>query len=60
MSTVSPVGCVIDHEDEQAKYVLTDDGYWHILVKGSINGTPHPVGTRGILEHAWMAIAVCT
>lgn len=41
----------ITHEDDGAKYVRTISGQVHVLVKGSINGTPAPVGTSGTVEY---------
>lgn len=45
----------IIREDDSAKYVRADNGDVHILVKGSINGTPAPVGTTGTLEYVTSA-----
>jgi len=46
-----PRRCEIVREDQTAKYVLDEAGKTTCLVKGSLNGTPHPVGTKGVIQY---------
>lgn len=47
----SPRKAEIVSEDKTAKYARDETGKTVCLVKGSLNGTPYPVGTKGYLQY---------
>ena len=38
---------IVSEDENGNKTITSPDGYSFIAVRGSINATPHPVGTKG-------------